>query len=144
LKVVDRSAIKGCFAEQSTTIAIAGFAPSGLIGLTAVVAQEPRPPDMCLLGLAEQRRLKRQKSPRAANKAMTQTLIQHGNDLALVLDAKLLAQLQISPDTPLELTTDGNQIVITPVRTDARREQLAGSIEKMNDRFGDDLRRLAE
>lgn len=73
---------------------------------------------------------------------MTTRLVQHGEGLALVIDEPMLAMLNISVDTPLELTTNGDQIVISPIRDEARRAKLDESIEKLNAQFGDDLRRL--
>ncbi|MBX3426191.1 MAG: hypothetical protein KF688_10965 [Pirellulales bacterium] len=75
---------------------------------------------------------------------MTKTLIKHGNSLALVIDKPILELLQISADTPLELSTNGDLIVITPVRNAKRQQQLRASLKKINGKFGDDLRRLAE
>jgi antitoxin MazE len=75
---------------------------------------------------------------------MVKTLIKHGNSYALVIDKPILELLRATPDTPLELTTNGDTLMVSPVR-DARRErQLRQSLEKMNRRYGDDLKRLAE
>ena len=75
---------------------------------------------------------------------MAKTLIKHGNSLALVIDKPILQMLQITADTPLELTTNGDSILISPVRDKKRREKLRASLDKINRKFGDDLRRLAE
>ena len=75
---------------------------------------------------------------------MNKTLIKHGNSLALVIDKPILEVLQISADTPLELTTDGDSILISPVREKKRQRKLRASLDKINRKFGDDLRRLAE
>jgi antitoxin MazE len=75
---------------------------------------------------------------------VTKTLIKHGNSLALVIDKPILEMLQISADTPLELSTDGDSILISPVRDKARQRKLRASLRKINKKFGDDLRRLAE
>lgn len=75
---------------------------------------------------------------------MTTTLIKHGDSLALVIDQAILERLQISADTQLELSTSGDLIMITPVRSPTRDEKLGKSLEKVNERFGDDLRRLGE
>jgi antitoxin MazE len=75
---------------------------------------------------------------------MTKTLIQHGNSLALVIDKPILELLQISADTPLELTTNGDSLLVSPVREKARQKKLQASLEKINRKFGDDLKRLAE
>ena len=75
---------------------------------------------------------------------MTKTLIKHGNSLALVIDKPILEMLQISADTPLEMTTDGDSILISPVRDKRRQQKLQASLKKINRKFGKDLRRLAE
>lgn len=75
---------------------------------------------------------------------MTKTLIKHGNSLALVIDKPILEMLAISSDTPLELTTNGDALLITPVRDKARQSKLRRSLSKINRKYGDDLKRLAE
>ena len=75
---------------------------------------------------------------------MTKTLIKHGNSLALVIDKPVLEMLRISSDTPLELTTNGDALLVTPMRDKARRQKLRASLRKINGTYGDDLKRLAE
>ena len=75
---------------------------------------------------------------------MKKKLIRHGNSLALVIDKPVLEMLRISADTPLELTTDGDSLLVSPIRDEARQERLRKALDKINHRFGDDLRRLAE
>jgi antitoxin component of MazEF toxin-antitoxin module len=75
---------------------------------------------------------------------MSKTLIRHGNSLALVIDKPILEMLQISADTPLELSTNGDSLLVSPVRDKARQRKLRASLDKINRAFGDDLKRLAE
>ena len=75
---------------------------------------------------------------------MTKTLIKHGNSLALVIDKPILEMLQITPETPLELTTDGDRLLVSPIRARKRQEKLRASLAKINRKYGDDLKRLAE
>jgi len=75
---------------------------------------------------------------------MTKTLIRHGNSLALVIDKPILELLQISPETPLELTTDGDRLLVSPVRDKRRQEKLGASLAKINRKYGNDLKRLAD
>jgi antitoxin component of MazEF toxin-antitoxin module len=75
---------------------------------------------------------------------MTKTLIKHGNSLALVIDKPILKMLDISSDTPLEVTTNGDRLMITPMRDKARQSKLRASLGKINRRYGGDLKRLAE
>lgn len=44
--------------------------------------------------------------------ALVKYLTKHGNSLALVIDRPILNLLRISPDSPLEVTTDGQRITI--------------------------------
>lgn len=75
---------------------------------------------------------------------MTKTLIKHGNSLALVIDKPILKMLRISADTPLELTSNGDALLVSPVRNNSRQKKLRASLDKINRKFGEDLKRLAE
>jgi len=75
---------------------------------------------------------------------MQKTLIKHGNSLALVIDKPILEMLDISADTPLELSTNGDALLVSPVRDQKRRKRLEASLQKINERSVDDLKRLAE
>lgn len=75
---------------------------------------------------------------------LTKRLIKHGNSLALIIDKPILEMLQIAADTPLELTTNGDSLLISPVRDPARHKRLETSLDKINRRHGKDLQRLAE
>ena len=75
---------------------------------------------------------------------MVKTLIKHGNSYALVIDRAILDLLRVSPETPLELTTNGETLMVSPVRDASRQEKLRASLKKMNRRYGDDLKQLAE
>jgi antitoxin component of MazEF toxin-antitoxin module len=75
---------------------------------------------------------------------MKKTLIKHGNSLALVIDKPILDMLQISADTPLEISTNGDQLLVTPCRDKTRQKKIETSLEKINTKFENDLRRLAQ
>jgi antitoxin component of MazEF toxin-antitoxin module len=45
--------------------------------------------------------------------ALVKYLTKHGNSFALVIDRPILNLLRISPDSPLEVTTDGQRITIS-------------------------------
>ncbi len=75
---------------------------------------------------------------------MQKTLIKHGNSLALVIDKPILDMLQISADTPLEISTNGDQLLVTPCRDKSRQKKIQGSLKKINEQFKDDLKRLAQ
>ena len=75
---------------------------------------------------------------------MQKTLIKHGNSLALVIDKPILDMLQISSDTLLEISTNGDQLLVTPCRDKSRQKKIQGSLKKINEQFKDDLKRLAQ
>lgn len=75
---------------------------------------------------------------------MQKMLIKHGNSLALVIDKPILEMLQIDATTPLQLTTNGDQILVTPCRDKTRQKKLAASLKTINEKFGEDLQRLAQ
>lgn len=75
---------------------------------------------------------------------MIKHLTKTGNSLALVLDRPLLEATNISLETELEVSTNGDVIVITPVRSKARNEKLRAGMEAINARYAGVFRRLAE
>lgn len=76
--------------------------------------------------------------------AMVKTLARHGNSLALVLDKGVLDLLGIDGATPLEITTDGRSLIVSPVRDPERVRQFQDALAEANRRYGRALRRLAE
>jgi antitoxin MazE len=76
--------------------------------------------------------------------AMKKTLIKHGNSLALVIDKPILEMLQITADTDLEISTNGDQLLVTPCRTKSQQRKLDESLQKINGRFESDLRKLSQ
>ncbi len=75
---------------------------------------------------------------------MVKTLTKHGNSYALVIDKPILEMLQITPETPLELVTNGDTLVIRPVRDEKRQKQLDKTLDEINRRYGRALKKLAE
>lgn len=75
---------------------------------------------------------------------MVKNLIKHGNSYAMIIDKPILDLLRISPDTPLEITTNGRSILVSPVRDAEREARLRDTLEKINAEHEADLRRLAE
>ena len=75
---------------------------------------------------------------------MIKKLTRHGNSMALVLDKPVLKLLHIDADTPLEISTDGEALLITPVRDERRSRKFGEALGKTNRRFGKALKKLAE
>lgn len=75
---------------------------------------------------------------------MIKQLTKHGNSLALVIDKALLELLRISADTPLEIRTDGQALIVSPAKDPKRRRAFRASLGRVNQRHGEALRKLAE
>ncbi|MDO8717318.1 MAG: AbrB/MazE/SpoVT family DNA-binding domain-containing protein [Dehalococcoidales bacterium] len=75
---------------------------------------------------------------------MLKKLTRHGNSLALVIDKGVLDILNIDAGTPLEISTDGTLLLISPVRDEKRRHKFQVSLEKVNTKYGRALKRLAD
>ena len=75
---------------------------------------------------------------------MTKKLIQHGNSAALVLDKALLDLLKVRMDTPLEVTTDGHNIIISPQNVADAEATILESLERINKKHGSVLRKLGQ
>ncbi len=75
---------------------------------------------------------------------MVERLTKHGNSLALVIEMSVLELLRIGAETPLSISTDGNCLIISPVRPAKRRKEFGEALERVNHRYGKTLKRLAE
>ncbi len=67
-----------------------------------------------------------------------------GSSLAVILDGPILEATKIDVTTPLEVSTDGDVIVITPVRDTKRAEKFKHGLVEINRRNASVFRRLAE
>jgi len=74
---------------------------------------------------------------------MIKTLTKHGNSLALILDRPILQLLKIDAKTPLQITTDGRNLLISPADS-LRKRRIAAAYEAVNNRYGHALKRLAK
>jgi len=63
---------------------------------------------------------------------MAKKLIRHGNSAALVLDKALLDLLKVQMNTPLEVTTDGKNIIISPQVHQKAEATLLQALERIN------------
>ena len=75
---------------------------------------------------------------------MLKKLTRHGNSLALVIDKGVLELLNIDDQTPLDISTDGTLLLISPVRDEKRKLQFQEALEKVNTKYGRTLKRLAD
>ena len=80
---------------------------------------------------------------------MIKKLSKYGNSQALIIDKPILKLLNIDKNTKLELTTDGNSLIITPIKskiktikkTSKKLEELA---KKNLKKYAQTLKKLAK
>ena len=77
-------------------------------------------------------------------RTMAKTLTRNGNSLALTIDKPILEATGIDADTQLEISTDGDVIVISPVRSKKRTAKLEEILAKLDREYAGVFRRLAE
>jgi antitoxin MazE len=75
---------------------------------------------------------------------MIKKLTRHGNSLALVMDRGVLDLLRIDADTPLDISTDGEVLIISPVRDEKRRKKFEEAVRETNRKYGRALKKLAD
>ena len=77
---------------------------------------------------------------------MNTTLTKHGSSYALVIDQQILDQLNIRPDTPLTISTDGKSLLISPSgeEDDIDDEKFQKILDGINHRYAKVFKRLAE
>ena len=75
---------------------------------------------------------------------MVKKLTKHGNSLALVIDRPILDLLRIDPDTPLEVSTDGQRLIVAPAKSSTRRKKFDEAQTEAHRRYGRAFKKLAE
>jgi antitoxin component of MazEF toxin-antitoxin module len=74
---------------------------------------------------------------------MLKKLVSHGNSAALIIDKPILDLLKVDMDTPLEISTDGKNLIISPVKDERREKKFKAALDKVNKRHEITLRKLA-
>jgi antitoxin component of MazEF toxin-antitoxin module len=75
---------------------------------------------------------------------MLKNLIKHGNSYAVIIDKPILELLQAGPDTPFEVISDGRSLVLTPVRDPEIEKRFERAVQRVHNRFGRAMKKLAE
>lgn len=65
-----------------------------------------------------------------------------GNSLGIIIEKPILELLDIDRETELEMTTDGQRLIIEPVRR--RKKRVLASAKKIMDAHDQTLRKLAK
>ena len=75
---------------------------------------------------------------------MIKKLVAHGNSAALIIDKPILDILNVDMKTPLEITTDGRNLIVSPVIDGSREKKFRAALEKVNKVHGETLKKLAK
>jgi len=75
---------------------------------------------------------------------MVKKLTKHGNSHALVIERPILDLLNIDTETPLEVSTDGEVLIVAPLRDEKRQRKFKEALEKTNKKYGRMLKNLAK
>jgi antitoxin MazE len=81
---------------------------------------------------------------RTHDHAMIKKLSAVGNSLGLVIDGPILDLLDITKDTLLEVETDGEVLVIRPVKTPSQAERVVAAADEIMDAHAETFRKLAK
>ncbi len=75
---------------------------------------------------------------------MIKKLTRTGNSIAVVLDKPLLEELGLDESSEVEVSTNGQIIVITPKRSTARDRKFRKAVDKINSKYAGLFKRLSE
>jgi antitoxin component of MazEF toxin-antitoxin module len=75
---------------------------------------------------------------------MIKMLKKHGNSMALVIEKPMMEALGITAETPLQVTVNGNALVVTPANVGVGPERMKAVIKEIRKRYGPMLKRLAD
>jgi len=75
---------------------------------------------------------------------MIKNLVKHGNSWALVIDRPILDLLNIAPEDPLEITTDGRSVVVSPAGVSDHSERVRAAGERIQEKYAGAFKKLAE
>ncbi len=75
---------------------------------------------------------------------MVKKLTAHGNSSALIIEKPILQLLNITMNTPLEIATDGKNLIISPVRNAHREKRVKAAMAKVLKQHEKTFRALAD
>ncbi|MBR3506906.1 MAG: AbrB/MazE/SpoVT family DNA-binding domain-containing protein [Lentisphaeria bacterium] len=74
---------------------------------------------------------------------MIKSLVKHGNSSALVIEKPILSLLGATPESAFEVATDGNSLILTPIRDGVRHKRFQKALEKTGKRYAKTFEELA-
>ena len=75
---------------------------------------------------------------------MEKTLTKHGNSLALLIEKPILDLLGADTETVFDVSTDGEALILTPIRDPKRKDDFRVALNKANRNYSKVLKKLAE
>jgi antitoxin component of MazEF toxin-antitoxin module len=75
---------------------------------------------------------------------MIKTLTKHGNSLALVIEKPVLELIGADADTPFEISTDGQVLILSPVKDAGRNAAFKAALDQVNKQYPKALKKLSE
>ncbi len=75
---------------------------------------------------------------------MVKKLSAVGNSLGLIIERPILELLDITKDTPLEIKTDGEALIIRPVKQAPLMDRAMASADRLMDAHEETYRKLAK
>ena len=76
--------------------------------------------------------------------AMVKKLSAVGNSLGLIIERPILELLNITKDTPLEIKTDGESLIIRPAREASQMDRVLTAADEIMDAHEETFRKLAQ
>lgn len=75
---------------------------------------------------------------------MIKKLTRTGNSVALVLDKPLLEELGLDESSEVEVSTNGQILIVAPKRTSSRERKFRKSADKIHRKYAGLFKRLSE
>ena len=75
---------------------------------------------------------------------MIKRLQKHGNSVALIIEKPVMQALGITEETPLQVTINGNALVVAPANVGIGAERMKSTVKDLRKRYGPMLKRLAD
>lgn len=75
---------------------------------------------------------------------MIKTLTKHGNSLALVIEKPVLDLIRADADTLFDVSTDGQVLILSPIRDSGREAAFKTALDKVNKKYPRALKKLSE
>ena len=66
-----------------------------------------------------------------------------GNSLGIIIDRPVLELLRIDKDTPLDISTDGDALIIRPMRN-AKSERVRAAAVRISEKHAKEFEKLAK